>query len=160
MGLFLLVAFVIMPLVELYVLIQVGHVIGVLPTLGLLVLVSFLGAWLVKREGAKTWRAFRLAMQEGRVPARETADGALVIIGGALLLAPGFVTDVLGALCVLPPTRALVRRLLVAVGGRRFAVFGLARDGTERVRTVRSRRMPAPDRRPANEPRPPVLPPE
>jgi UPF0716 protein FxsA len=157
---FLVLAFVVLPLVELYVIVQVGHAVGVLPTIGLLLAVSFVGAWLVKREGVRTWRAFRLALSEGRVPTRETADGALVILGGALLLAPGFVTDVLGALCVLPPTRALVRRLLVAVGGRRFAVFGLARDGTERVRTVRSRRMPAPDRRPANEPRPPVLPPE
>jgi UPF0716 protein FxsA len=158
MGLVLLVAFVVMPLVELYVLIQVGHVIGVLPTIGLLVLVSFLGVWLVKREGTRTWRAFRQAMAEGRVPARETADGALVILGGALLLAPGFVTDVLGALCVLPLTRGLVRRLLLAVTAGRF--LGPVRDGQDRVRKVRSRRMPAADRRPANAPRPPSLPPE
>ncbi|MDQ1712794.1 MAG: protein FxsA [Frankiaceae bacterium] len=160
MALFLVVAFVVMPLVELYVLIQVGHAIGVLPTIGLLLLVSFLGAWLVKREGVRTWQAFRLALREGRVPAKETADGALVILGGALLLAPGFVTDVLGAFCVLPPTRAVMRRLLTAVTVGRFAVVGHARDGAERVRKVRSRRMPADDRRPANEPRPPVLPPE
>lgn len=112
----LVVAFVVMPLVELYVILQVGHAIGVLPTLGLLVLDSVLGAWLVKREGIKAWRAFRRAIDERRVPARETADGALVILGGALLLTPGFVTDVLGAACVLPPTRSLVRRLAL----RRF----------------------------------------
>jgi UPF0716 protein FxsA len=110
---FLVLAFVVLPLVELYVILQVGHAIGVLPTLGLLVLDSILGAWLVKREGIKVWRAFRRTIEAGRVPARETADGALVILGGALLLTPGFVTDVLGAVCVLPPTRAAIRRLVL-----------------------------------------------
>jgi UPF0716 protein FxsA len=156
MALALVIAFVVLPLVELYVLIQVGHVIGVLPTIGLLLAVSFLGAWLVKREGAKTWRAFRQALAEGRVPARETFDGALVIVGGALLLAPGFVTDVVGAFCVLPVTRGLVRRLLLALGMGRFASLA----GAPRVRRVRSERGPAAGRRPANEPRPPALPPE
>jgi UPF0716 protein FxsA len=146
MGAFLVVVFIVMPLVELYVLVQVGQAIGVLPTIGLLLVVSFLGAWLVKREGLRTWRAFRAAMAEGRVPGRETADGALVILGGALLLAPGFVTDVLGALCVLPPTRSLLRKAFLAAGTRRF--LGPAPAG--RVRKVRATRMP--DRRPANEP--------
>ncbi|HEU0132282.1 MAG TPA: FxsA family protein [Mycobacteriales bacterium] len=170
MPLLLVVAFVVIPLVEIYVLIQVGHVIGVLPTIGLLLVVSFVGAWLVKREGVRTWRAFRLALDEGRVPARETADGALVIVGGALLLAPGFVTDVLGALCVLPPTRAVVRKLLYGVVASRFSPLGwyeTAKFGAERVRKVRAKRMPS--TRPANdpgragrppEPPPPALPPE
>ena len=131
MAAFLVVVFLVMPLLELYVILQVGQAIGVLPTIGLLLAVSFLGAWLVKREGMRTWRAFRTAIEAGRVPARETADGALVILGGALLLAPGFVTDALGLLCVLPPTRALVRRLFLAVGVRRFGSkeTGRARRG-------------------------------
>ena len=159
----LVLLFLVMPLVELYVIIQVGAAIGVLPTIGLLLLDSILGAWLVKREGAKAWTAFRRALDEGRVPARETADGALVIFGGALLLTPGFVTDVLGLACVAPPTRALVRKAVMGLVTSRFKVAGLAgagRTGYRRVRKVRSRRMPAADRRPANAPRPPSLPPE
>ena len=132
MTAFLVLAFLVMPLVELYVILQVGHAIGVLPTLGLLLLDSVLGAWLVKREGIKVWRAFRGAIEAGRVPARETADGALVILGGALLLTPGFVTDVLGAVCVLPPTRALIRRMVLRLTLGRFGVHketGRARRG-------------------------------
>jgi UPF0716 protein FxsA len=143
----LVLAFVVMPIVELYVIIQVGHVLGVLPTLLLLLVCSIAGAWLVKREGAKAWRAFRAATAEGRVPARETADGALVIVGGALLLAPGFVTDVLGLLCVLPPTRALVRKMLLGLFLGRFSVVGRvenARTGVRVVKKVRSRRVRAP----------------
>jgi UPF0716 protein FxsA len=153
-GLFLLLAFVVLPLVELYVIVQVAHVMGVLPTIGLLLVVSFAGAWVVKREGLRAWAAFRAATSEGRVPARETADGALVILGGALLLAPGFVTDFFGALCVLPPTRALVRRLVTAAFVRRVPVVGgVAGRTARRVQRVRSERMP--DRKPANQPRDP-----
>jgi UPF0716 protein FxsA len=144
MAAFLVVVFVVLPLVELYVIVQVGHVLGILPTLGLLLLVSFLGAWLVKREGLRAWRAFRLAVTEGRVPARETADGALVLLGGALLVAPGFVTDAIGLLCVLPPTRAVVRRLGYAAAARRVGW-----TEAPRPRKVGARRMP--DRRSANE---------
>jgi UPF0716 protein FxsA len=162
----LLLLFLVMPLVELYVILQVGSEIGVLPTIGLLLLASFLGAWLVRREGAKTWAAFRKAIEEGRVPARETADGALVILGGALLLTPGFVTDVFGLCFVAPPTRAVVRRAVMSLVTARYAPLRWTAAGragarrAERVRRVRSERMPASDRRPANDPRPPVLPPE
>ena len=166
----LVLLFLVVPLVELYVILQVGSTIGVLPTIGLLLLASFAGAWLVKREGAKAWAAFRLALDEGRVPARETADGALVILGGALLLTPGFVTDVVGLVCVAPPTRAVVRRSLLALASTRVAPlrwFAMGQSGARtasRVQRVRSRRvrpddMPAPDRRPANVP-PPSLPPD
>ncbi len=142
MGCLLVLLFLVLPIVELYVVIQVGQSIGVWPTIGLLVLDSFLGAWLVRREGAKAWAAFRQALDEGRVPARETADGALVILGGALLLTPGFVTDVFGLICVLPPTRAIVRRLVTRSALRRVTVVGWEQ------------------KRPANEPRRPTLPPE
>jgi UPF0716 protein FxsA len=123
MALVLVLLFLVLPVVELYVILQVGHAIGVLPTIGLLVLDSVLGAWLVKREGTRAWAAFRRAIDEGRVPARETADGALVILGGAFLLTPGFVTDVVGVLCVLPPTRALLRRAFTALALRRLTVI-------------------------------------
>lgn len=124
MPLLLVVALVVVPLVEIYVLLQVGQVLGVLPTLVLLVTMSLLGAWLLRREGSRTWQAFRSALATGRLPAREVADGALVIFGGALLLTPGFATDAFGLLCVLPPTRALLRRLLTRLVAQRLAVGG------------------------------------
>ena len=122
MGLLLVLAFVVMPIVELYVIVQVGQTVGVLETIGLLLAVAFLGSWLVKREGLRTWRAFLAAMRERRVPAKEVADGALVILGGALLLTPGFVSDVIGLLLVLPPTRAMVRGAVTARLARRMGV--------------------------------------
>ncbi len=108
-------ALVVVPILELYLIIQVGQALGVLPTLLLLVVMSLLGGYLLRREGTKTWRAFRQALQAGRVPAAEVADGALVLLGGALLLTPGFFTDAVGLACVLPPSRAVLRRLLTGV---------------------------------------------
>jgi len=116
---------VVVPLAELYVLIQVGQVIGALPTVALLVVVSLLGAALLRREGPRTWRAFRDATQRGRVPAREVADGGLVMLAGALLLTPGFVSDLVGLALLLPPVRALLRARLTAYVARRL-VPGLA----------------------------------
>jgi len=106
----LLLLFVGVPLVELYVIVQVGHAIGVLPTIALLVLSSLIGTALLRSQGRAVWRRFRAVLASGRPPARETIDGALVIVGGALMLAPGFVTDALGALLLAPPSRALARR--------------------------------------------------
>jgi UPF0716 protein FxsA len=123
----LFVAFVVVPLVEVYVLIQVGQVIGPWWTILLLVADSVLGAWLVKREGRRAWRALRDAMRSYRPPARELADGALVLIGGTLLLTPGFATDALGFLFVLPFTRPVFRRLLTAYLGSRVTVAAGAR---------------------------------
>ncbi|HVE64897.1 MAG TPA: FxsA family protein [Mycobacteriales bacterium] len=119
-GILLVLAFIIVPIVELYVIVQVGQAVGVLPTIGLLLAVALLGSWLVKREGLRAWRSFLAAMQERRVPAREVADGALVVLGGAMLLTPGFVTDVLGLVLILPPTRAVLRRALTGVVARRL----------------------------------------
>jgi len=130
MPLLLLLAFLVVPLVELYVILQVGQLIGVLPTVALLLAMSVLGTWLVRREGGRTWRAFRDALGRGRPPAREVADGALVILGGALLLTPGFVTDVVGLLCILPPTRALLRRALTRVVARRLVAGAVGRGGS------------------------------
>jgi UPF0716 protein FxsA len=128
----LLLLFIVVPLVELYVIIQVGEAIGAPLTIALLLLDSVVGSLLVRTQGRGAWRRFNEAIAAGRVPAREVADGALIIFGGALLVAPGFVTDVFGALFLLPPTRALLRRLLARTAGRRFAVatpFGAMRSG-------------------------------
>ncbi|HEU4974585.1 MAG TPA: FxsA family protein [Baekduia sp.] len=108
----LLLLFVVLPIVEIYVIIQVGHAIGALWTVALLVADSMAGALLLKAQGRAAWRRFQQALAEGRVPAREVLDGVLVIGGGAFLLAPGFVTDVCGAALLLPPVRALLRRVL------------------------------------------------
>ena len=110
---------VVAPLVELYVLIQVGQVVGALWTVVALVLVSLLGAALLRREGRQTWRAFQTASASGRLPAREVADGALVLLAGSLLLTPGFVTDVFGLALLVPPVRAVLRRALLQYATKR-----------------------------------------
>ena len=115
MPLLLLVVFVVVPIVEIWVIVQVGQAIGVLPTLVILLADAVLGTWLFRREGRRAWVALREAIAAHRVPAKEVADGALVVLGGAFLLTPGFVTDVVGVLCLLPPTRAVLRRALTGL---------------------------------------------
>lgn len=112
-------AFVLVPLAEIYVLIQVGQVIGAWWTVLLLLAMAVLGGWLVKRELRSAWRALQTALQEGRVPSTEIADTALITLGGALLLAPGFLTDVVGLAILLPVTRPLFRTLVVGFAARR-----------------------------------------
>jgi UPF0716 protein FxsA len=119
-GWLIVVAFIVMPILEIYVLIQVGRVIGAWWTILLLVADSILGGWLIRHEGARAWRALQEAIGSGRMPARELADGALVVLGGALMLSPGFVTDVFGFFCILPGTRPLARRLLTRLVSRRL----------------------------------------
>ncbi|MGI8433259.1 MAG: FxsA family protein [Nocardioidaceae bacterium] len=119
--LILLVLFVAVPIAEIYIIIQVGQVIGALPTLLLLVFESLLGGWLVKREGRRAWRALTETFAHGQVPGRELADAGLVLVGGTLLLTPGFLTDIFGFFFVLPITRPLARRLLLYVVERRVA---------------------------------------
>ena len=124
LGSFLLIAFVVVPIVEIYVLIQVGQVIGPWWTILLLILDSAIGTWLIKREGGRTFRALRTALESGRMPGDELADGALILIGGTLMLSPGFVLDVLGVLLILPLTRPLFRRVLSGVVTRRIVRAG------------------------------------
>jgi UPF0716 protein FxsA len=116
----LVVAFVVVPLVEIFAIIQVGQAIGPWWTIALLVLDSIFGAWLVRREGARAWRALRVALESGRMPAAELADGALILVGGTLMLTPGFVTDLFGIAAILPMTRPYARRLLTRAVERRL----------------------------------------
>ncbi len=111
--------FLVIPILELAVIIQVGQSIGVLNTVGLLLLVSFVGAWLVKREGVGVWRRFTAQVHAGVVPTREIADGVLILFAGALLLTPGFLTDVLGLLLLFPPVRAALRGAAMLRASRR-----------------------------------------
>jgi UPF0716 protein FxsA len=112
--------FVIVPLAEIYLIVQVGQAIGAWWTILILVADSVLGAVLVKHEGAAAWRALQEALASYRMPARELADGALVLVGGTLLLTPGFITDVFGFFLILPFTRPLARRALTAFITRRY----------------------------------------
>ena len=112
-------------------------------TIAILILDSFIGAWLWRHQGRAAWRRFNEALEAGRVPAREVLDGTLVIFGGALLITPGFISDIVGIFLLLPPTRAVVRRVLVAFFSRRYVVarVGGAAAGAA-ARAARSRRRP------------------
>jgi UPF0716 protein FxsA len=120
-GPLLVVIFLLVPVVEIYVIIQVGQLIGPFPTLALLIIESLIGAWLLKREGRVAWASLQRAVASGRLPGNELVDAGLVLVGGTLLLAPGFITDVVGFFFILPPTRPLARRLLVWLLVRRTA---------------------------------------
>jgi UPF0716 protein FxsA len=141
--LFLVVIFILVPIAELYVIIKVGEAIGLLPTLVLLLADALLGSLLLRHQGRAAWIRFNRALAEGRLPHKEVFDGVLVITGGALLLTPGFLTDILGLILLIPPTRALVRAMSARFVRRRLAfgdavwTFGPGR------RPPRSR--PAPD---------------
>jgi UPF0716 protein FxsA len=108
--------FLIVPIAELYVIVQVAGSLGILNTLGLLILSSIVGAWLAKREGIGLLRRIQEQLQRGQLPASDVVDGALILFAGALMVAPGFLTDLLAIVLLLPPTRALIRIALV----RRF----------------------------------------
>jgi UPF0716 protein FxsA len=108
----LVLLFIVVPIAELAVVIQVGQAIGVWWTIALLIADSILGSVLMRAQGRATWRRFNETLHAGRVPAREVVDGGLVMFGGLLLLTPGFITDILGLLLLIPPTRAVVRRVL------------------------------------------------
>lgn len=121
----LFVLFVVVPLLEIYVLVQVGQVIGAGWTILLLLADAVLGTWLIKHEGGRAWRSLRDALQSGRMPATEIADGALILVGGTLMLAPGFITDAFGILLILPFTRPFFRRMLAATVARRMLLGAL-----------------------------------
>ncbi len=114
--------FLVVPFVELFVLIQVGRAIGALPTVAVLIVVSVAGAWLVKREGLEVVRRAQEQVRRGLVPATELVDGVLILFAGALLLTPGFFTDVFGIALLLPPVRALLRTAASARLARRASL--------------------------------------
>ncbi len=114
----LILIFIVLPIAELYVIIELGGAIGIWPTIALLFLDSVLGAMLLASQGRVAWRRFNETLSSGRVPAKEVYDGAAIIFGGALLLTPGFITDIIGFLLLIPPTRAMFRRFLLAIARR------------------------------------------
>lgn len=112
--------FVVLPVIEIFVLIQIGQAIGAWWTVLLLIADGVFGSWLMKREGTRAWAALTTALRSGRMPARELADAALILVGGTLLLTPGFVSDIVGLFFILPFTRPVARRMLTAFLTRRF----------------------------------------
>ncbi|TNY34802.1 FxsA family protein [Thermomonospora catenispora] len=131
LPLLMLVAFVLVPIVEIYLFVQVGSLIGGWSAVALLLAVSAVGVWVVRREGRRAWNALVETVARGRAPERELADAAVILIGGALLVFPGFATALAGLVFVLPPTRPLARRLLMLYAARqvRAAERRLAEQG-------------------------------
>jgi UPF0716 protein FxsA len=148
MPLLLLILFVVVPIAELYVIVQIAGEIGILPTLALLVIDSIVGVMLMKSQGRLAWRRFNEATAAGRIPAREVADGALIILGGAFLLTPGFLTDIIGFLLLIPPTRLLFRKTVIGLFAKRnpYTYIGAkAAPHAERAWNERAARRRAPN---------------
>ncbi len=125
--------FLVVPIAELWVIIASSHRFGFLNTLGALIVISMLGAWLIRHEGTKVWQRFNAQIAAGKAPSDEIADGVLVLAAGALLMTPGFLTDMVGLLILFPPTRALVRPVLIRrFSGRARVVTATHRDPTGR----------------------------
>jgi UPF0716 protein FxsA len=147
----LVLLFIVLPIVEIYVIIQVGQAIGALWTILLLIADSLIGARLLSWQGRDAWRRFQEALATGRMPHNEIFDGVMIVVGGTLLLTPGFITDIFGLFLLLPPTRALLRRFLIRSISRRGTAARVI------IRNVPTRRTPpAP---PRTEPPAPPSPP-
>jgi UPF0716 protein FxsA len=150
----LVLLFIVVPIVELYLIIQVGGAIGVIPTLAILIGDALLGSFLLRHQGRAAWVRFNRALAENRIPTREVLDGVLVIFGGAFLLTPGFLTDIVGLVLLIPPTRALVRGGLGRVMKGRLSVGTRGASwGFTRMRSRRADRGPAPGWPPPGPPR-------
>jgi len=129
MPIFLVVLFIVVPIAELYVIIQVGQAIGLWPTLALLLADALLGSFLLKHQGRGAWLRFNEALAQRRFPGKEVVDGLLIVVGGTLLLAPGFITDIFGLILLIPPTRAIVRSVLKRFTVGRFTIVGMGVPG-------------------------------
>lgn len=126
--LLLLVFFVTVPIIEVWLLVTVGQQIGLLWTIVILIAEERLGGWLMRREGAKTWRALNTAFASGKLPTGEMLDAILVMVGGVLVMLPGFFTDIIGIIFLLPFTRPIARNLLHLLIARRAARSGVNLD--------------------------------
>jgi len=119
------VLLVALPIFEVWLLIQVGRELGPLPTIAILVFEAALGVWLMRHQGARTWTALTDAYSKGQVPTGQLADAALVLVGGVLLIVPGFVTDVFGFIFLLPWTRPFARKIIAFFVARRINRLGV-----------------------------------
>jgi UPF0716 protein FxsA len=145
MGALLFIMLLVVPIAELYVIVQVGDVIGLPLTLLLLIAVSVLGSVLLKREGAATYFRARDVLARGGIPSKELTDGFLILLGGALLLTPGFLTDIVGLTLILPITRAPSKRFFTTVIFAKLAKRNpTVAGGVYTARVVRERRSTRP----------------
>lgn len=141
----------VVPIVELILIVEVATRIGVFETLFLLITISVAGAWLLRREGTAAWRRLQVALQRGEIPTNEVIDGVMIVFGGALLLTPGFLTDVVGLALLLAPVRELLRRWSRRIARmvilRRFGAAGATASAGKRIydaRVTRDRRIDTP----------------
>jgi UPF0716 protein FxsA len=144
-----------LPILEVYLLIRVGQAVGLLPTIILLVVIAALGGWLMRHQGARAWQALTDAYTKGRVPTGHLADAVLILVGGLLLILPGFLTDAIGFVFVLPWTRPYARKMIAFFVARRIskrAARQRDRAGVITGETVDTRT--APRKRPTKAPRP------
>jgi len=105
-----IVLFLVVPIVEIYILLKVGNIIGAFPTIILVVLTAVIGAGLLRQQGLSTLARLQQNMGQGKIPAQEMIEGVLLAVGGALLMTPGFVTDTMGFLCLLPFSRTFIAK--------------------------------------------------
>lgn len=152
MFLLLILLFIVLPIAEIFVIIQVGGAIGPWWTILLLIVDSIVGAWLLRWQGRTVWLRFQEALANRTMPHREILDGVLVIVGGAFLLTPGFISDIFGLILLIPPSRAVIRSVTL----RFLTPATMAR--VVFVRPNRDPTTPAPPRH-VDQPPPPQLPP-
>jgi len=155
----LVILLILVPIAELWVILTTADAIGVVPTLLLLLGVSIAGGWMLKREGVATWRRLRATMARGEMPTNEAIDGGLILMGGALLLTPGFITDAVGLVFLFPVSRMLVRRYArTAFRWMAFKRFGPKAEAARYVYETRARRVRSSDAGPTSDPPPSSLP--
>jgi UPF0716 protein FxsA len=151
MAVLLALIFFVLPIAEIAALMAVGDLIGFLPTILALIAFSVAGAVLAKRQGIEIWRRFRRAISQGRIPSGEIVDGMLVLLGGALLLTPGFITDVLGVILLIPTSRSVIKRVAIRASewwiGRRFGLTGMGWRDRQVVKVASAKRWQGPFRR-------------
>lgn len=143
--------FVLVPIIEIAVLLNVSAAIGWLTTIAIVILTAILGTWMLRQQGLATLMKARQRMQSGQMPAQQMVEGMILLVGGALLLTPGFVTDTFGFACLLPPTRALMahylgRRARIGVSMAGSGVDPRAGQGSGPEFGHRSDQQPNPDR--------------
>ena len=110
---FILLILLLIPFVELYLLLEVGSFLGVFPTIFMIVFTGVLGVWMLRQQGFSTLKRFQESVNRGEIPAYEMIEGLILMLGGALLIAPGFFTDILGFACLIPPLRKAIAKYVI-----------------------------------------------
>lgn len=123
--------FLIIPFIEIYLLLKIGGIVGVMPTILLVVFTAVLGAWLLRQQGLATWQRLQNNLAQGAVPAFEMIEGPILLVGGALLLTPGFFTDVLGFACLIPVTRQKLAQYIIDKGVLKAAAASTTSGGQQ-----------------------------